>query len=297
VVIRVDKYSLVLEGGGMRGMYTSGVLDAFMDNNLYINNIYAVSAGCYNAVSYLSRQRGRTYRINTTYLKDKRYINFIRILTKGSVVNTDFIFNEVFNELDPFDYEAFKKNSKRFCAVSTNCETGEPHYALIKDLHKDVEYVKASAALPLFTSIVKVDDLKLVDGGVSDSIPIEKAISDGFSKNIIILTRPKGFVMGPNKHIKLNKLRYKNYPNLIKAIENRYLKYNEILELIERLENENKVIVIRPKESLNIANLEKNMERIKQIYEMGYEDGLMHIDRVKKFIGVSENVKKENKRV
>ena len=281
----MGKSCLVLEGGGMRGMYTSGVLDAFMDNNIFINNIYAVSAGCYNALSYLSRQRGRTFRINTTYLRDKRYINMKRLLTRGSAVNTDFIFNDVFGELDPFEYDSFKDNCGEFYAVSTNCENGEAVYARIRDLREDVAYVKASAALPLFTNLVKVDGLVLTDGGISDSIPIKKAIEDGFEKNVIVVTRPKGFLLGENKLMKYYKIRYKKYPNLLRAMESRSSIYNETLDYIESLEKENKVIVIRPKESLNISNLEKNEERIKQIYQMGYDDGIRYIDRIKKFLG------------
>lgn len=268
----------------MRGMYTSGVLDAFMDNELYINNIYAVSAGCYNALSYLSKQRGRTYKINTTYLKDKRYINFAKILTKGSAINTDFIFNDVFKELETFDYISFKNNVGEFYAVSTNCMSGEAYYALIKDLEKDVEFVKASAALPLFTKIVEIEGLYLTDGGVSDSIPIFKAIEDGYVNNVVILTRPKGFLLGENKLMKINKIKYKKYPNLIKAMEERHTNYNNTLSFLEKLEEEGKVIVIRPKEDLNIANLERNECRIKEIYNMGYNDALEYIDKIKKFI-------------
>lgn len=285
--------SLILEGGGMRGTFTSGVLDAFLDNKIYFNNVYAVSAGCYNALSYLSRQKGRSYRINSTYLKDKRYISFKRLITKGSAINTDFIFNEVFDELDPFDYETFKNNCNKFYAVSTNCLTGDPYYALIRDLKEDVEYVKASAALPLFTKLVRINDLVLTDGGVSDSIPISKAIEDGFTNNIIVLTRPKGFIMGDNKLMKYYKVRHRNYPNLLKTMEDRKNKYNQTLQFIEKLEEENKAIVIRPGVDLNIGNLEKNQEKIERIYNYGYEEGIKCIKRIKKFVKVKEN-EKEN---
>ena len=278
-------------------MYTSGVLDAFMDNDIFINNIYAVSAGCYNALSYISRQRGRTYEINTSYIGDKRYISMKRMLTKGSAVNTDFIFNDVFKKLNPFDYDAFNKYVGKFYAVSTNAVTGEAHYALIKDLEKDVEYVKASAALPLFTHLVKCDGLILSDGGDADSIPVKKAIEDGFSSNIVILTRPKGFVLGENKLMKFNKVRYRRYPNLIKTMKNRRFKYNETLKLLEELEKENKAIVIRPKEELNIGNLEKNITGINEIYKMGYEDGVEYISKIKEFIRNDENASKKNKRI
>ena len=287
----MEDSSLILEGGGMRGMYTSGVLDAFMDNDLYLNNIYAVSAGCYNALSYLSKQRGRSFRVNTTYLNDKRYINVRRAIMGKSAINTDFIFDDVFKELDKFDYDTFKNNCGKFYAVSTNCETGEAHYALIKDLDVDVEYVKASAALPLFTKIVRIDGLKLLDGGISDSIPIEQAIKDGFRNNIIVLTRPKGFVLGDNKLMKFYKLRYRKYPNLLKAMNERKDKYNETLKLIEKLEEEGEVFVIRPKRELNIANLEKDINKIEDIYQMGYEEGERCVLKIKEFIKERKNVK------
>lgn len=283
--------SLILEGGGMRGMFTSGVLDAFMDNDLYINNVYAVSAGCYNALSYLSNQRGRSYRINTTYLRDKRYISFKKLMTKGSAINADFIFNDVFRELDPFDYAFFNENKGEFYSVSTNCVTGEAHYALIGDIDRDLEYIKASAALPLFTKLVKKDGFILTDGGVSDSIPIRRAIEDGFVNNVIILTRPKGFIMGDNKLMKYYKIRYRKYPKLIKAMENRKHLYNETLKYIEDLEKNRKVIVIRPREDLKISNLERNREKIEKIYNMGYEIGIEYINNIKKFIRVSEDEK------
>lgn len=284
--------SLILEGGGMRGMYTSGVLDAFMDSDLYIDNIYAVSAGCYNALSYISRQKGRTYRMNITYLRDKRYINMMRLITTGSAINNDFIFEEVFKNLDKFDYEAFKNNCKKLCVVCTDCETGEAFYPLVKDLEKDADYIKASTALPLFTNMVHIDGRKYTDGGVSDSFPIEKAIEDGHVNNVIILTQPKGFKLGDNSLTKFYKVRYRKYPNLIKTMLERKEKYNKTLEYIEKLEEEGKAIVIRPKESLNISNLEKNEDKIRKIYEMGYVDGMEYVSKIMKFIKVNKNVKR-----
>lgn len=280
----MGKSSLVLQGGGMRSMYTSGVLDAFLDNDIFINNIYAVSAGCYNALSYLSRQKGRTYRVNTTYLRDKRYINFLNIFRNKSVINTDFIFNEVCDNLDPFDYEEFKRNCETLCAVSTNCETGEAYYAYIKDAKKDVQYIKASAALPLFASLVNVGDMVLIDGGIGDSVPLCKAIDDGFVNNVVVLTRPKDYVMGKTKLMRLKKIKYKKYPNLVKSMKNRNFKYNKTMKLINQLEDNGQIIVIRPKCSLNISNLEKDKKKIEKIYVMGYKDALEKISIIKEFI-------------
>ena len=156
-----------------------------------------------------------------------------------------------------------------------------------------MEYIKASAALPLFTNLIKHDGLVLTDGGVSDSIPIVRAINDGFVNNVIVLTRPKGFLLGDNKLMKYYRIRYKNYPNLIKTMEERKFKYNETLRFIEEEELKGNVIVIRPKENLNIDNLEKNKEKIERIYNMGYNDGIEYSMRVKNFMKVKENEKKD----
>lgn len=280
----MDKTNLILEGGGMRGVYTSGVLDAFLEKKVFINNIMAVSAGCYNALSYLSQQKGRSFQVSSKYLKDNRFISMRRLILEGSAIDNDFIFEEVFKKLEPFDYEKFKKNVGDFFVVSTDIKTGNALYHRINDLQKDAEYIKASTALPMFTNIVSIDDLKLLDGGVADSIPIAKSLEMGYKNNILILTRPGNFIMEKNKLILFLKMKYKKYPELIKKLENRYIQYNETLQLIKKLEKERKIIVIRPQKDLGIGRVEKNKEKMDEIYRLGYEDGLKNINNIKCFL-------------
>ena len=193
----------------------------------------------------------------------------------------------MFKELNPFDYESFKRNVGEFYSVSTNCKTGDAYYAKITDVEKDASYIKASAALPLFAKLVEVNDIVLTDGGVSDSIPVRKALEGGFSKIIIILTRPKGFVLNDNKLMKYYRVKYRKYPNLIKKMKMRKIIYNDTLDYIEQLEEEGEVIVIRPERDLNIGNLERNGKKIKQIYKMGYNEGAKNISKIREYIKVN----------
>ena len=186
----MKKVCLVLEGGGNRGVYTAGVLDAFLDNGIVIPNVYGVSAGALNAISYLSKQKGRSLQISKDYFRSQECVNFKRVLRGKSIVNLDYLFSET---AETIDLEEFNKN-ENFIAVSTNVVTGAPVYKKIDDYKKDIQYIKASASLPIFSKIVEVDSLKLLDGGISDSIPVVKALADGFDKVIVVLTRDKNFV-------------------------------------------------------------------------------------------------------
>lgn len=287
----MSKVCLVLEGGGNRGSYTAGVLDAFLDNNIYIPNIYAVSAGALNSLSYLSRQRGRSFRINKEYALSKRCIDYKRILKLQSVLNLDFLFNEVNNEIDPFDVEEFDKNKENFIVTCTNIVTGAPVYKNISYYQRDLEYIKASASLPLFTKIVEVDSLKLLDGGMSDSIPVIKALEDNYDKIIVVLTRDKEYKCKPYKLMNAYKTKYFRYPNLIKSMENRFNKYNVTRDLIVSLEKQGKVLAIYPSEQLIISNLEKNEDKLTNVYNIGYNDATRMISKIKKYIGGKNNEK------
>lgn len=293
----MDDVNLILEGGGMRGIYTSGVLDAFLEKDIFINNIIAVSAGCFNALSYISKQKGRSYKLNTKYLTDSRFISYRRLILKGGAIDNDFIFDEVFKKLDPFDYDSFRNNVGKFLVVSTDMETGQARYDEIKDLDKDVDYIKASSALPLFANMVRIEDLKLVDGGVADSIPILKSLNLGYQKNVLILTRAEDFVMEKNKFMVVIKLRYKKYPNLIEQIEKRYLEYNKTMQIVEKLEKQGKIFVIRPKKDLGILNIEKNLEKSEAIYQQAYQDGLENIENLKKYLARGKEIEIKTKKI
>ena len=286
----MSKVCLVLEGGGNRGIYTSGVLDAFLENDIFINNIYGVSAGALNAMSYLSKQKGRSYRVNKEYIF-KDCISYKSILQGKSILNLDYVFNEVNRELDKFDFEAFENNKGEYTVVCLDMKTGLPVYKKIES-YDDYPYIKASASLPLFTKSVEIDGMKLLDGGFGDSIPVMKALEDGYDKIIVICTRDKEFQCKPYSLMNLYKLRYRKYPEMLNTFKTRYMKYNVTRDIIEDLEEKGIVKAIYPSEVLHVGNLEKDMSVVDHVYEVGYKDGLELVKEVKKFLGGKVNEKK-----
>jgi Predicted esterase of the alpha-beta hydrolase superfamily len=266
------KVNLILEGGGMRGLYTAGVLDYFLDQGLLFKDITGVSAGACNSVSYITRQRGRNLAINAGYCMDKRYVSLMGLFTRGSIFNMDFLFDDIPNKLIPFDYDKFKSSDCRLIAVATDCETGKGFYAPVNDMRVDDIYVRASSSIPLVSLIVEAEGRKLVDGGPSDSIPIHYSVSSGFDKHVIILTQHRGYEKKPNKLYPLCKLKLKKYPNLAEAIKNRHIHYNDSIRLAENLEKENNAVIIRPEKPVEISRFEKNPENLKKLYNEGYKD-------------------------
>ena len=280
----MEKCGLILEGGGMRGLYTSGVLDFFLDKKIEFHSCYGVSAGSINACSYLSKQRGRTFRTNTDYLEDKRYASVQNLLTTGNFFGTEMCYYEIPNELNPFDYEEFSKYEGDFFAVVTNCNTGQAEYIKIKDLKKDVEVIRASSSLPLMAEMVKVGDGLYLDGGISDSIPVRRSVRDGNRKNVLILTRDSDYRKKLNEMLPIIKVKYKNYPKLIKAIEERHINYNMTLEYIKNQEEKGNVFVIRPSKPVKIGRLEKDKQKIMSLYSRGLKDAQRCYDDLMKFL-------------
>lgn len=278
------KAGLVLEGGGMRGCYTSGVLDFFMEKDLYFPYIIGVSAGACNASSYISRQKGRSIKINLDYAQDDRYLSYKNLITKGSLFGMNFIFDEIPNKLIPFDFETFNKAKEKFIIVATDCKTGQPVY-FDKDECEDVlKAIKASSSLPFVAPIVEMGGKFLLDGGIADPLPIKKAIEDGNKKNVIVLTRNKGYRKRPFKLKKLLKIMYSEYPGIINAMLNRYKVYNNTLEFIEKLESEKKVFVIRPTKDMKVDRIERDVNKLKELYEMGYKDAKRCYDEMMDWI-------------
>lgn len=263
---------LVLEGGGMRGMYTAGVLDFFMDKDISFKNIYGVSAGACHGTSFVAGQRGRAYEINTKYLNDKRYASMRSLIKTGDFFEKDFQLNVIPNQLNLFSYENYRNSNVNFYATATNCETGKAEYLHIKDMETEIDKLWASSTLPLLSRIVKIKNKKYLDGGIADSIPVKKALEDGNEKVIVVLTQDIKYKKKPTSLMPLIKLKYKKFPNMIKAIENRYKEYNKTTDLIRKLEKEGKIIVIRPLSPLNIGRIEKNENKIKELYLRGYRD-------------------------
>lgn len=268
----MSKLGLVLEGGGMRGIYTAGVLDFFMDKNLYTDGVIGVSAGACHACSYVSKQIGRAYRTNTDYIKDKRYMSFLSLLKTGDLFGADFVYNAIPNELDLYDYETFHNGKTKLYAVCTNLETGKAEYMQCINMKHDVIYIRASASLPLLSRIVEVDGKKLLDGGAADSIPIKKFQQLGYDKNIVVLTQCSDYRKGKNNLLPLIRKRYKKYPKFIETLANRHINYNRTLDELGVMEKRGEVFIIRPGSPVNISRLEKNVDKLKALYDEGYHD-------------------------
>ncbi len=284
------KVSLILEGGGMRGLYTSGVLDYFLDQGLVFQDIIGVSAGACNSVSYITGQRGRNLDINAGFCSDKRYISLSGLFTRGSIFNMDFLFDDIPNKLLPFDYEKFKNSGCRLTAVSTDCATGGAVYTPIRDMSTDGIYVRASSSIPLVSPIVEVDGKRLVDGGPSDSIPIHYSADSGFDMHIVILTRHTGYVKKKNRLYPLCKLALRKYPNLVNSIKGRHLVYNESIGFAEELEKQNKAVIIRPKQPVEVSRFEKNPENLRKLYKKGYEDAAEKFKDIMALCKDAENI-------
>lgn len=269
----MENVALILEGGGMRGLYTAGVLDLFIEKGIEIKYCVGVSAGACQGVSYVSKQLKRNYRVNINYIKDKRYFSVRNWVRTGSLFGMDMLLNKIPNELEPFDYEVFKNSEGVFKIGVTNCETGLAEYYEVKDFREDgYDTLQASISLPLVAQIVEYDGKSLLDGGIADPIPVRQAIKDGNEKHVIILTQHKGYQKSRTKTVPLLKKKYKAYPKFVEAMEKRHEVYNETLSFVDQLEKEGKCFVIRPSMPLNIGRFETNPEKLKGIYEQGYKE-------------------------
>ena len=278
------KIGLVLEGGGMRGLFSAGVLDALLElKDLSVNGIVGVSSGALFGVNYVSKQKERAVRYNKKYADDKRYMGLHSWITTGNAVNKDFAFYELPYKLDVFDNETFKKAKTDFYVVMTNVESGKPEYVLIEDAFAQMEYLRATSALPFASKIIEINGKKYLDGGISDSIPIDFCESLGYDKIIAVLTRPEG-TYKEDKLGFLYKLVYRKYPNLVKSLLNMATDYEKVLAKIKDLENKGEIFVVRPPEVLKIGRLEKNRDKIQKVYDTGLNTGLKELDNIVKYL-------------
>ena len=280
------KTGLVLEGGAMRGMYTAGVLDVFMENDITVDGTIGVSAGAVFGCNYKSKQIGRTLRYNLKYSKDPRYVGLNSLIKTGDIYGVDFCYNEIPNNLDPFDVKKYQENPMDFYAVTTDIETGKPIYHLCpKGDDTDIQWFRASASMPLVSRIVEIGNKKMLDGGISDSIPIHQFRKMGYEKNIVILTQHNGYRKKKTNTIPLVKLKYgKKYPNLVHTMEIRHEVYNRTLDDLHQMKEDGEVYIIQPKEPITIKRTERDPEKLKALYEIGRREGLEHLENVKKFL-------------
>jgi predicted patatin/cPLA2 family phospholipase len=277
---------LVLEGGGMRGTYTCGVLEYFMDKELYFNYIVGVSAGACNAVSYISKQKGRNEKISIGYVNDWRYMSFRNLIKNKSYFGMDFIFEEIPNKYVAFDYETFEKSQSKFVVGVTDCVTGKPMYLNKEDINNGFHGLRATASLPLISPIVRFKGKELLDGGIAAPIPIYKSIEDGNKKHIVVLTRNKEYRKTPMSYPGLMKIKYKKYPNLVNAMIDRHNVYNKTLEFLEEQEKAGKVLIIRPTKEVNVSRTEKDPEKLRELFKDGYEDAKRMHDKIVKFLNL-----------
>ena len=259
---------LVLEGGGMRGLYTAGVLDAFLDAGIKVDGIVAVSAGALFGVNFLSKQKGRALRYNQKYASYPNYMGLRSWLRTGNVVNKEFAYYKVPMELDVFDEETFEQSGVPFYVTVTNLETGKAEYHKIDNVFEQMELFRASSALPVASKIVEWQGKHYLDGGLSDSIPVDFAKSLGFDKLIVVLTRPLDYRKKASSG-RLYKLLYRHYPNFVEVASKRYQYYNGTLEHIIDLEQKGQVFAIRPSQPLEIGRLETNPDKFEEIYQIG----------------------------
>lgn len=266
------KVGLVLEGGGMRGIYTTGVLDKLMDHEIHTDYVIGVSAGACHGASYVSNQRGRSYRANTDYLGDSRYMSFKNYLKTRSIFGMDFVFDEIPNKLELFDYDDFLSSECEFVMGVTDVQTGNPVYFGKEHLNHDTTVLKASSSIPIFAPIVEYMGGKYLDGGTSDPIPVRKAIEDGCDQVIVVLTRDRNYVKPQESFRAIYKRAFKKYPEMVRLLDERHIIYNDTLQYIKTLEKEGRAIVIAPEQPIKISRFEKNLEVLKGLYDMGMND-------------------------
>lgn len=261
---------LVLEGGGMRGVFTSGVLDAFMKHDVYFRYVVAVSAGACNGMSYISRQPRRARLSNIDFLTQYGYIGWRHLLTQGCIFDQELLYDKFPNEYVPFDFDTYFQRSATFEMVTTNCLTGQAEYLTeSKDRQRSLDIVRASSSLPYVSKIVRVDGIPMLDGGIVDSIPVMRAVETGHPQNVVILTRNKGY-RSKERDRKIPHFIYKKYPRLRVALSHRVAAYNEQLELVERLEATGKIVCIRPERPMEVGRMEKDTDKLERLYEEGF---------------------------
>ncbi len=275
---------LVLEGGGMRGMYTCGVLEFFLEKDIMLSHCYGVSAGAVHMCSYLSRQKKRAYHVGIDYTNCRDYCSFTSLLRTGDLFNKDFCYDLIPNYLNPYDFETFNQYKGKAYAVVTDIDSGKPEYIRLRDMSIDIEAVRASSSMPLVSRNVKIGKHLYLDGGISDGIPIRKSVMDGNRKNIVVLTKQEGFRRKPTSALPLIKMAYLKYPKVYELMKKRHITYNRTLDYLEELKKAGKAIVFRPKIDIGVKRLEKDREKLNALYEMGYRDAEHRYEEIMAFL-------------
>lgn len=278
------KTGLVLEGGAHRAIYTAGVLDVFLENDIVFDGVIGVSAGAIHGCSYVSGQRGRSIGYTLKYANDWRYMSFLSLLLTGNMVGEKFCYHDLPEKLYPFDYKAFEKSPTEFYVTCSNLETGQAEYIRCADMHKQMPYLRASASMPFVSRISEIDGKKLLDGGICDSIPVRAFQKLGYTRCVSVQTRVEGYQKKRNKLSWLAGIMYRKYPKFAEAIRTRHLMYNEQLRDIEQMQQKGEVFVIRPSCFMLIHHAEKNIDVLQEVYKLGRADALAALPELRKFL-------------
>lgn len=279
------KKGLVLEGGAMRGMFTCGVIDVLMENNIEFDGLSGISAGAIFGCNYKSKQIGRGVRYNKKWGRDPRYFGFRSLILTGDLYGYDFCYHKIIDELDPIDKKTYKENDIDFFIGASDIENGIIRYFNSREVDaQTIEWIRASASMPLVSNIVEVDGYKLLDGGMMDPIPYSIMLKNNYDKNVIVLTQPRDFIKKKTGVIPILQLKYHKYPKLVEAMANRHNLYNNQLAEIRELEKEHKVYVIAPTESLNIKRTENNPDELERVYQIGRKVASEQIAEIKNYL-------------
>ncbi|MBQ8641090.1 MAG: patatin family protein [Clostridia bacterium] len=279
------KKGLILEGGAMRGLFTAGVMDVLMEHRIAFDGAIGVSAGAAFGCNYKSGQIGRVLRYNTRFCRDPRYCGFRVLLKTGNIYSTDFCYGEVPLVHDIFDFDAYEQNPMEFYVVCTDIETGKAVYHKYEGRHDHgFDWIRASASMPVVSQVVEIAGMKLLDGGIADSIPVRYFESIGYSRNIAVLTQPADYIKKKNSLLPLIRRKYKAYPKLIEAMANRHYIYNETLEYVTAQALAGQLYVIRPEEDLPVSRVERDPKQLQRAYAVGRETAEKHIDRIRQFL-------------
>ena len=283
------KKGLVLEGGAMRGMFTAGVIDVLMENGIEFDGAIGVSAGAAFGVNYKSKQIGRVIRYNTRFVRDKRYCGLRVLMKTGNIFSTEFCYHEVPLKYDVFDFDTYEQSPMEFHVVCTDVETGDAVYHKYEGRHDHgFDWIRASASMPLVSRIVEIDGIKMLDGGIADSIPVQYFESIGYHRNLVVLTQPQGYRKKKNGMMSLIKRKYKNYPGLIEAMASRHERYNETVAYIEAKEKAGALFVIRPESELPVSRVERDPEKLRAAYEIGRETAQRQLAQIQEYLASAQ---------
>ncbi len=279
------KRGLVLEGGAMRGMYTAGVTDVMMEHHIEFDGAIGVSAGAVFGCNYKSRQPGRVIRYNKRFCREKRFASLYSLLTTGDLYGVDFCYRMIPDSLDPFDTAEYERSPMKFYVVCTDIATGEPVYKLCdRGDAEDVQYMRASASMPIAARPVRMGDYLLLDGGISDSIPIRFMERIGYDQNVVVLTQPRGYIKKKNKAVPLLRTIYRKYPALARSVARRHIVYNETIRYIEQKEAEGSLFVIRPPAPLNIGSVEHDPTELERVYQIGRKAAKYRMTELERYL-------------